>query len=131
MTTCAGKFCTVGPALPGLKRSKPSTDEFSILEAARLLAHGSWDEVEQGHHALEVVSLARQNGYIPLKLVISVFHVSARYMGVTTSLEVVTFNLIILVFPSRGKNKIPLVSDHVLMYTLILVPERGLLCQTS
>jgi len=80
MTACAGTFCAAGPAL---RRAKGSPDEFSILEAVRLLAHSSWNGVEQGHHALEVVYLQRRACYIQssTKLVITIFHVFSTIHG--------------------------------------------------
>ena len=75
VTACEGTLFAAGPAL---RRSKGSPDEFSILEAARLVAHSSWDKLEQGNHVLEVVYPNRKAPWycqMPRKLVIPNFHV--------------------------------------------------------
>ena len=54
VTACEGTFCAAGPAL---RRSKGSPDGFSILGVERSLEHISWDKVEQGRHAHEIVYL--------------------------------------------------------------------------
>ena len=78
MTACAGTFCAAGPAL---RRSKPSPDEFSILEEAGLLAGFTWDGVEQLRApALKVIQYESRpsSRYTPRELVIAVFHVISK-----------------------------------------------------